>query len=271
MATDVSDAFVKQYEADIHLTYQRQGSKMRSTVRTKSDIVGADTTFQKAGKGTAGTKARHGQVPTMNIDHTPILCSLTDYYAADYVDKLDEDKITHDERQTLLLSGAWALGRKTDELITTAMDGEADSGGGAAAWTVARGRDMVTALFENDVDPMPGRVYCCLGWDQWKIMMSDATFASADYVGDHPLKMFGEAKIWHGATWFPFNGLPIAGSNRSVFSYDRMAIGHASGHEVESEINYVPERAAHLVNNMMAQGSSVIDSTGIIKFLATES
>lgn len=271
MATDVSDAFVKQYEADIHLTYQRQGSKLRSTVRSKTDIVGADTTFQVAGKGSATTKARHAEVAPMNVDHTAVTCSLTDYYAPDYVDKLDENKITHDERQTLLLSGAWALGRKTDELITTAANGEADSGGGAAAWTVARARDMATALFENDVEPMPDRVFGILGWDQWKIMMADEAFASADYVGDHPIKMYGEVKRWHGVTWCPFNGLPIAGSDRSVFCYDRMAIGHASGHEIESEINYVPQRAAHLVNNMMSQGSVVIDSTGIIKFLATES
>ena len=271
MATDISDAFIKQFERDAHLVYQRQGSKLRSTVRFKGDVEGESTTFQKVGKGAATTKARHGQVVPMNVDHTPIECTLSDHYAPDYIDKLDEKKITHDERTALVNTGAWALGRKTDDLITTEMDTESDSGGGAAAWTVARARDMVTTLFENDVEPMPGRVFCCVGWDQWKIMMSDSTFSSADFVGDHPLKAFGEAKMWHGATWFPFNGLPISGSDRSVFAYDKMAIGHAAGCEIQTEINYVPERAAWLVNSLMSQGSKIIDSTGIIKFLATES
>ncbi|MGI9493087.1 MAG: phage capsid protein [Geminicoccaceae bacterium] len=271
MATDVSDAFVKQFEREAHLVYQRMGSKLRSTVRFKGDVEGSSTTFQKIGKGIATTKARHAQVNPMNVDHTPIEVTLSDHYAPDYIDKLDEDKITHDERTALVNTGAWALGRKTDELITDQLDLESDSGGGSAAWTLARARDMVTALFENDVEPMPNRVFGVVGWDEWKIMMSDSAFASSDFVGDHPLKMFGEVKTWHGVTWCPFNGLPLSGSDRSVFAYDKMAIGHASGHEIETEINYVPERAAFLVNSLMSQGAKVIDSTGVIKFLADES
>lgn len=270
MAIDVSDAFVKQYETDVHLTYQRMGSAMRATVRTKTDIVGADTTFQKVGKGNATTKARHAEVVAMNVDHTPILCTLADFYAPDWVDKLDEKKITHDERDALLRSGVYALGRKTDELITTQMDTESDSGGGAAAWTVARARDMATTLFENDVDPMPGRVFVALGWDQWNIMMADSTFASSDFVGEHPLKNFSTPKTWFGCTFFAFNGLPKSGSDRSVFAYDRDSIGFASGCDIQTEITYHGDRVAHLINNMMSQGACVIDSTGIIKYLASE-
>jgi hypothetical protein len=33
------------------------------------------------GKGTASTKARHGKVPVMNIDHQPVEVTLQDYYA----------------------------------------------------------------------------------------------------------------------------------------------------------------------------------------------
>lgn len=270
MATDISDAFIKQYERDVHLTYQREGSQLRATVRNKNGVEGQDTTFQKVGKGEATTKTRHGEVPPMNVDHTPITCTLADYYAGDWVDKLDENKVGHDERTALITTGSNALGRKTDSLITVAMDAEADSGGGAAAWTIDRAADMVTALFENDVKAMPNRVYCAVGFDQWKIMMKAATFASADYVRDHPLTSFGEAKVWHGATWFPFNGLPVSGSDRSVFAYDMMAIGHASGQDVTAEITYHGERVSHFVNNFMSQGATVIDSTGIIKYLASE-
>lgn len=270
MATDISDAFIRQYERDVHLTYQRMGSTMRQTVRNKSGVEGESTTFQKMGKGTATTKARHGAVPAMNVDHTPIECTLTDYYAGDYVDKLDENKIGHDERQALLMTGAYALGRKTDELITTAMDGESDSGGGSSAWTVARCRQMITDLGKNDVQLIPSRVYVALGLDQWQVMMSDSTFASSDFVGDHPLKNYTTPKIWHGATLFQFNGLPLSGSDRSVFAYDTMAVGFASGQDVTAEINYVAEKVSHFVNNFMSQGSVVIDSTGIIKYLAAE-
>jgi hypothetical protein len=53
----------------------------------------------------------------MNLDHQPVTCTLADYYAGDYVDKLDELKTNIDERGVIAQSGANALGRKSDDLI----------------------------------------------------------------------------------------------------------------------------------------------------------
>jgi hypothetical protein len=90
MSTTIDKAFVKQFEREVHESFQRMGSKLRNTVRSKGNVRGASTIFQKVGKGVASTKARHGKIPTMNVDHTPVECILTDYYAGDWVDKLDE-------------------------------------------------------------------------------------------------------------------------------------------------------------------------------------
>ena len=92
MSISIDNVFVKQFEADVHLAYQQMGTKLRSTVRSKSGVVGASTTFQKVGRGTASTKSRHGIVPVMNLNHEPIECMLQDYYAGDWVDALDELK-----------------------------------------------------------------------------------------------------------------------------------------------------------------------------------
>ena len=78
MSTSVTQAFIKQFEREVHEAYQRMGSKLRSTGRSKGNVVGASTIVQKVGKGTASTKARHGAVPVMNIDHTPVECALSD-------------------------------------------------------------------------------------------------------------------------------------------------------------------------------------------------
>ncbi|MDR1826473.1 MAG: hypothetical protein LBQ49_02150, partial [Rickettsiales bacterium] len=71
MSDSIELSFIKQFEADVHLAYQQTGTKLRSTVRSKSGVVGLSTTFQKVGKGVASTKTRHGAVPVMNLDHTP--------------------------------------------------------------------------------------------------------------------------------------------------------------------------------------------------------
>tara|TARA_Y100001938_G_scaffold43143_1_gene59723 strand:- start:8707 stop:9192 length:486 start_codon:yes stop_codon:yes gene_type:complete len=139
MALDIDTAFITQFESEVHVAYQRMGSKLRNTVRVVNNVNGSTARFQKVAKGTASTKARHGQVAAMDLDHSNVDCTLSDYYAADYVDKLDELKINIDERQVVAMNAAAALGRKTDELITTAMDGATNEvAHGSAGMTQAK-------------------------------------------------------------------------------------------------------------------------------------
>jgi Phage capsid protein len=58
MSASIDQAFVKQYQAEVQEAYQRQGSKLRPTVRSKSEVRGASTIFQKVGLGTAAAKAQ---------------------------------------------------------------------------------------------------------------------------------------------------------------------------------------------------------------------
>ncbi len=96
---DITIADTKRYERDVKEAYQRQGSKLRGTIRTVTGVIGADTTFQKVGKGTADTKARHGLVPVMNLDWSNVTCTLTDRYAGDWTDKLDALRTNVSERR----------------------------------------------------------------------------------------------------------------------------------------------------------------------------
>lgn len=266
MAMDISDAFVKQFESEVHTAYQRMGSKLRNTVRTKNNVTGTSTTFQKVGKGTAGTKSRHGNVPLMSIDHTPVECTLGDYYAADYIDKLDELKINIDERGVVTNAAAGALGRKTDDLIITAMDTTSNtvSEGGTTGLTQGKVETVFEYFGENDV-PDDGERYFAISPKAWINLLNITTFASSDYIGsdDLPYKGGMVARRWLGFMFFQHSGLPIASSIRKNFAYHRNAIGHASGAEVTTEVNYVPEKVAHLATSYMSQGSVLIDTIGV--------
>ena len=72
MSTTIDQAFIKHFEREVHEAYQRQGSKLRNTVRTINNINGAEAVFQKVGTGTASTKSTHGMVPVMNLDHSNV-------------------------------------------------------------------------------------------------------------------------------------------------------------------------------------------------------
>lgn len=271
MAVDINDAFVKQFESEVHMAYQRMGSKLRNTVRAKSNVKGSSTTFQKVGKGTAGTKSRHGNVPVMSIDHSNVECTLGDYYAADYIDKLDELKINHDERMVVTQSAAAAMGRKSDDLIVTALD--TTSNVVTEASTTGLNQTKVNTVFEyfgnNDV-PDDGERYFVVSPGAWTDLLGLNAFSSADFVGmdELPYKGGMVAKRWMGFMFMTFSGLPVASNIRKNFAYHRSGLGLASGAEVSTELNYVPEKAAHLATSMMSQGAVLIDGTGVYEVQA---
>ena len=273
MSTSIENAFVKQFEEEVHQSYQRLGSKLRGAVRTVSNVKGASTIFQKVGKGVASTKSTHGMVPVMNLDHTAVECLLEDYYAGDWVDRLDELKINTDERLVIANAGAYALGRKTDDLIISALDAATDNiiADGNTGLTKAKVLEAFEYLGENDV-PDDGQRFAVIGWKQWSDLLAIDEFSSADYIGADALPWKGtQAKEWLGTIFIPHSGLPIDGTGiRSCFWFHKTAIGHASGDDVNTDISWHGDRAAHFVNNMMSQGATLIDQAGIVKIECDE-
>ncbi len=277
MSTSIDRAFVKHFQAEVHEAYQRLGSKLRPTVRSKSGVKGASTVFQRVGKGVAGTKARHGAVPVMNLDHSPVECFLADYYAGDWIDKLDELKVNHDERAVIANAGAYALGRKTDELIIAALDqATREATGTDPGLTDGDGltREKILLAFEMlgqaDV-PDDGERYAVIGWKQWSDLLRIPEFANADYVGADELPWRGtQAKRWLGTLWIPHSGLTRTGNVRFCYWYHRTAVGHAVGAEVQTDITWHGERAAWFVNNMMSQGAVLIDAEGVVRLRCRE-
>ncbi len=272
MSTSIGLSFVKNFEAEVHVQYQQMGSKLRNTVRSKDSVVGATTTFQKVGKGTASTKARHGMVPVMNVDHEPVECILQDFYAGDWIDKLDELKTNINEQQVVARAGAFALGRKSDELIIGELARSTNFAGLATdGLTKAKILTAFEVLGEADV-PDDGQRYAVIGWKQWSELLNIEEFANADYIGDDELPWKGtQAKRWLGTLWLPHSGLPKAAAVRSCFWYHKTAIGHATGSDVKTDITWHGDRAAHFVNNMMSQGACLIDPNGVVTLRCIES
>ena len=283
MSTSIDQAFVRQYEAEVHHLFQRQGGYLRATVRTKDSVKGKSTTFQKIGKGVASTKARHGVITPMNQDHTAVECTLADFYAGDWVDKLDEAKTNHDERMAIAQGGAWALGRKVDDQILVAADATTQT---AVTWTYTTAATIENSLIStlgalNDLDvPNDGQRFVVLTPKAYQAAMKVESFASGDFV-DPANKPFEQGvptfawRRWMGALWTSHTGTPGKGlSTAKGFAYHRSAMGYASGanagavdgnQAVAADITWHGDRAAHFVNHMMSGGACLIDDTGVIE------
>lgn len=284
MSTSIDQSFVKNYVGDVHQIFQRRGSFLLPTVRRNPNVIGATSTFQKIGTGVATTKARHGTITPMNQQHTPITCTLVDFYAGDWVDKLDEAKVNIDERRAIAEGGAWALGRKVDEQVITAMNGTSQS---TIAWTLTSSAtirnsllQMVEALDNNDV-PNDGQRYALLTPRAYAQAMTVEEFSSSDFIGGTamPFKdgMQGQGrwKDWMNVKWAVHTGLPGKGTTTAnVYAFHKRAVGYASaksagniagGDSVKADITWHGDRAAHFINHMMSGGACLIDDAGVIE------
>ena len=266
---DIDDAFVKQFESEAHIEYQQMGSKMRNTVRTKAGVTGESTTFQVIGNAVAGTKSRNGDIPVQDVSHAPVECTLQDRYAGIYVDDLDELKIQHDERGAQATNLASAMGRDTDDIILTAMDASANSNNATnSVWTAAAAPIAIMEAMGNNSIPFDGKLYAAVPWEAWGDLMDIDEFSNADYVPSEKLWFEGvTAKNWLGFHWFPHENLPKSGVDPKAFFYHASSTGHALGKDFSSRIDYVPTKAANLIQACMSHGSVLIDDTGCIEII----
>lgn len=270
MSASIDNAFIKQFESEVKLAFQRMGSKLLSMIRRKTNLVGKDTTFQIVGKGTAGQKARHGQIPLMNLAHTNVTCTLADYYAGDFVDALDELKTNIDERNVVAQSGAAAIGRKSDELIIAVLDPATTNAliaTSAAGLTQTKVNTVYERFGAQDV-PDDGERYFAIDPYCWTDLLSITAFSSADYVGtdDLPYKGGMTAKRWMGFLFFPFSGLSNgAGGTTEArnLAWHKQCVGGASGLDLKTDITWQGKEQAHLFAYSMSQGAVLIDGTGV--------
>jgi len=271
----MDEAFRKQFEREVHEAFQKQGSKLRNTVRTINNVNGSTAVFQKVGAGTASTKSTHGMVPVMNLSHSNVDVTLQDFYAGDWVSNFDELKINISEREVVANAGAYALGRKADNLIINALD---NVGSGQViesretGMTLNKVMDALNLLGDGDI-PDDGERYAIVGWKQWVELLGIPEFVNAEYVKPHQYYQVNatQCKRWLGTFWMPHSGLPIDGSDiRSCFWYHRTAVGFASGSDVQSDITWHGDRASHFVNNLMAQGAVKIEDSGIVEIQCDE-
>ena len=128
---------------------------------------------------------------------------------------LDELKVNIDERQVIANAGAYALGRKTNSLIITALSsGEGQQiTDGNIGMTIGKVMSAFQLLGGADV-PDDGDRFAVVGWKQWSELLQIDEFSNSQYIGPDELPFRAtQAKRWLGTTWMPHSGLPIDGSD----------------------------------------------------------
>lgn len=264
MSLTISESFIKEYLPDFKAAYQQMTSMVRDKVRVQTGITGSTARFQKIGKGSAGNKTRHGNVPIMNVEHSYEDATLTDWFAADYADRLDLLKTNIDERRALAMAGAGACGRKIDNLIYTKM---ATTTNTVAEDSAGLTKDKILAAFKqlNQYDVPGGNRFAAVGPHQWNELLTLTEFSSSDYANEmYPWLRGVESRMWLGTVWFMTNELPLSSGTRTCFMWHNQALGWAEGSGVTVNVDRVPEKDAWLINHSFSGGAALIEDEGCV-------
>lgn len=128
MSNQITEAFVKQYSANVFHLSQQKGSKLQGMVRNESQ--NAESAFyDRIGSVDAQLKVgRHSDTTYSNTPHSRRRVTLKDYFYADLVDKEDKIKMLISPESEYVQAAVWALGRAKDDEIISAALGNAYSG-----------------------------------------------------------------------------------------------------------------------------------------------
>ena len=270
MSSSVDTAFIQQYDAEVKAAYQREGSLLRGSVRTRTQVGAERIYFPKLGKGAATQKARHADVVPMGLEHTRVFADMADYYAPEYIDDLDQAKVNWTIRSEYARASAWALGRTTDQILIDAMDATSNStdastvnSGSETTLTLAVVNKISERLNDRDV-PMDRMRHAVISPETLSELLVIEGATSSDFTTQQLLTTGSTPAFWMGFNWRVHTGLPTGVKG---FFYHTQAVGHGINSDIRSAVDWLPEKVAWLVNSWMSMGAVIIDGDGVEKLV----
>lgn len=272
MSATVPVSFIEQYQAEVKQVYQQQGSLLRNTVRTVTDVGAKRVYFPKLGKGVATSKARHADVVPMNLEHDRAYADMADFYAPEYIDDLDQAKTNWSIASQYAVASGNALGRATDEVLIDAIDQTSNTRSLAALDPASSGeitQKVITGisaeLSKQDV-PLDRMRYAVISADGLDQLQNILGVTSSDFVREQILVSGDKPAFWMGFNWIVSNMLP---SGVVGYFYHRQAVGHGIARDITTSVDRVPQKVAYLVNSWMSMGATIIDEPGVFKVTAS--
>lgn len=282
MSKYLSAAAQQQFDSEVLHAYQGMGS-LRQTVTVRTGVVGDAYKFRRMGKGVAKPRgATQSDVTPMDVEHALQTATLQNWVAPEYTDIFDQAEVNFQERSELAKTIAGAISRRDDQLVIDAMAATAvfagtvgiDIGGAATDLNPAKLRRAKRYLDAQGV-PTMGRSFVH-GALQLEALLGNTEATSADFNTVRAL-VNGEVNTFVG---FKFRmiedragaegGLPLSTNTRDCFAYHESAVGLASGMDLKTEVNYIPQKVSWLSNGLLKAGSVTRDGLGVVRVRCEE-
>ena len=284
MSKNLSAAASTEFDDMVKHAYQTMGATnggIVNAVTQRNNVVGDTYKFRAMGKGLANQKPSQADVTPMDISHSLVTATLGNWNAPEYTDIFDAAEVNFDEKQELAHTIAGALHRRQEQIIIDAMD---DATPGATIATSVGGADtnmniekVIAASKEmNDAGvPIDQDRHIATSAQGLQFMLLETQVGSADYNSVQSL-MTGTLDYWMGFHWHIIEsrdegGLTVAaGDVRQNYAWHKSAIGLATGIDITTDVNWVPQKTSWLCNGMMKSGAAIRDTAGLIQINADE-
>jgi len=269
MANTQDVPFVKKFGQEVHHKFAQTESLLLNSVSTLRGIEGSSYRWQVVGQVEANTKARNADVTPLEIAHTFVDITLSDFYAPLYFDKLDQLKTNVSFREMYVKETAGAINRKIDDTIIAALAAASGTttvtAGGV--WTYAKHMEAIEALMTKEAND--GDRTLVIAPRTYTAMLSDVKLTSGDYQSLKPVET-GKLGTLFGANVILSNRLPLATTARTNFYFNKSAVCAVLGLDPHTDVDWIAEKVAWLVNTMTSVGSAALEGAGIVKFVTTE-
>lgn len=247
--SDVSQAFVKQWDDTIRLLAQQKDSRLEATVTDRGTITGESFTANRlaALDDTPENTTRHGDTVWSEPDHSTRVALMRDFYQALPVDRADEPKLLANPNGAYMQSLISAWGRRKDSIIFQALIGNSTNkeGGtvalpsgqlilnGAAGFTKAKIINARKLFRANEADQHNGEeLFMVYTASMLEDILADTTLTSADFMA---VKMLQEGDVsgkWCGFTWVPYEGINVdvvSAGIASTVAYTKSSLHKGTG------------------------------------------
>lgn len=284
MSTNLSAVAVTVFDEMVKHAFQTMGASnggIANAVTQRNNVTGDVYKFRAMGKGLANQKASAADVTPMDISHSLITATLSNWNAPEYTDIFDAAEVNFDEKQELAYTIAGALHRRREQLIIDAMD---DATPGATIQTSVGGADtnlnldkIIAAAKElNDAGvPMDKDRHIMTSADGLAEMLGTTQVGSSDYNSIQSL-VSGTLNYFMGFHWHIIEsrdegGLTVAsGDVRQNYVWHKSAVGLATGIDIRTDVNWVAHKTSWLCNGMMKCGAAIRDTSGLIQVNSDE-
>lgn len=289
MANTISTAFVQQFNRNVYLLAQQDGSKLRGKVRLETQHALKQFYDRLAPTMPEKKISRHQDTPLMEQQHSRRALVLEDWVLADLIDREDEIRMLIDPKSLYAQNFAKGMGRQIDLSIVAAFTAAVEVGqfggtfvnypagnilaSGGGGLTMGRVR-TVKRMFDQRNIPTYGRKWV-VSAQAMEDLLENVEVTSSDY---NTVKALVAGTI-EGNTWMSFEWimladelLPIdANLDRSTFAYWDQAMLLAIARDIMTEMDRRPDKMNALqVMTTMSENAVRLDDTAVLEVLVRE-